>query len=259
MPTRLKTLSIILPLFNEEKFVYSCLKEVIRADSLGLTKELIIINDGSTDRSTSEVHHFLRDFRFRLADKREYIEKYQDTRGRRVIFVNLKGNRGKGYALRQGFRLAKGDIILIQDTDQEYQPTDYPFLLQPFLEGKADVVYGSRFGSTHPHRVLYFWHYLGNKLITTLSNMLTNLNLTDVEVGYKLFRRWVIKEILPHLKSDDFGIEVELTARLARLKAIKVYEVGVSYWGRTYQEGKKINWWDGLKAIWYVFRYNLLG
>lgn len=227
-------LSIIIPVYNEKNTIRDILARVERSDTGGLQKEIVIVDDASTDGTTEVL--------------REYESVYRIVRHPR--------NRGKGAALRTGFMAATGDIVLVQDADLEYNPDDYPKLITPILEGKADAVYGSRFMGGQAHRVLYFWHYLGNKFLTTLSNMFTNLNLTDMETGYKAFRREVIQKIAPKLRSDRFGFEPEVTARLAKAHA-RIYEVGISYEGRTYAEGKKISWKDGVKAIFAIVYFNL--
>ena len=226
-------LSIVMPCYNEigsiEKIVDKSL-----AVNLSIERELIIVDDYSTD-GTSEV----------LAN----LNGIKDVQ---VIFHSR--NRGKGAALRTGFEEATGDIILIQDADLEYEPEEYPKLLKPILEGKADVVYGSRFAGGESHRVLYFWHSLGNKFLTLLSNAFTNLNLTDMEVCYKTFKREVLDNI--ELRENRFGFEPEFTAKIAR-NGFAVYEVGISYYGRTYEEGKKIGWKDGLRACYVIFKYGI--
>jgi glycosyltransferase involved in cell wall biosynthesis len=229
-------LSIIIPVYNEEKTLEEILTRVEKASAGGLQKEVVLVDDFSTDKT------------------REILKRYEG--GHKVIYHDK--NRGKGAALRAGFKAATGDIILIQDADLEYNPDEYPYLLQPILDGKADVVYGSRMMTMSAHRVLFFWHSLGNKLLTLFSNVLTDLTLTDMETCYKVFTKEVLDKILPKLKSNRFGIEPELTARFAKNK-FRIYEVGISYSGRTYQEGKKINWKDGAAAIWHIIRFNLFG
>jgi len=226
-------LSIIIPVYNEASTISEVIKRVKNADSLGLDKEIIVVDDASTDSTK---------------------EKLESETG--IIVEKHWRNKGKGAALRSGFAKASGDIVLIQDADFEYNPNEYPILLKPILEGRADVVFGSRFITGQPHRVLFFYHYLGNLFITFLSNLFTNLNLSDIETGYKAFKKEVIDSILPKLQSNRFGIEVELTARVAKGKW-RIYEVGISYSGRTYEEGKKINWKDGLAAIWHIIRFNI--
>ena len=235
-----KVLSIIIPVYNEEKFILNTLKRVIKADSLGLEKEIIVVDDASTDNSIKRIKEFQKN----------------NAKAKIKLFVQKK-NKGKGSALKTGFSHSTGDIVLVQDADLEYDPVDYPTLVEPFLKNDADVVYGSRFISGKTHRVLYFWHYKVNKFLTTLSNMLTNLNLTDMETGYKVFRGEIIRKIAPQLESERFGFEPEVTARISKIKNIKIYEVGISYSGRTYEEGKKIGWKDGIRAIWEIFKYNI--
>ena len=229
----MKKLSIIIPVYNEKETILEILKRVENID-LSLEKEIIIIDDGSID-GTKDILKKLKN-------------KY------RIIFKEK--NQGKGSAIKQGFLKATGDIIIIQDADLEYDPNDYGKIIRPILENKADIVYGSRLLSSDYHRVLYFWHSLGNKFLTLFSNALTDLNLSDMETGYKAFRKEVIDSFKNKLQSNRFGIEPEMTARVAKGKW-KIYEVGISYSGRTYEEGKKINWKDGIAAIWHIIKFNL--
>jgi glycosyltransferase involved in cell wall biosynthesis len=224
-------LSVVIPVYNERPTIDQLLR---RVQAVPIPKEVLVVDDGSTDGT------------------REYLAGLPPQENFRVFFHPM--NLGKGAALRTAFNQAKGQVVLIQDADLEYDPAEYPRLIQPIVEGVADVVYGSRFASDGPHRVLYFWHYVANKCITTLSNMLTDLNLTDVETCYKAFRREVIHQIAPTLKERGFGIELELTAKVARRRC-RIYEVGISYFGRTYQEGKKIGLRDALHALWCILRY----
>lgn len=231
-------ISIVIPVYNEEKTLEKIVSAVENADVLNLEKEIVLVDDGSQDES------------------RDILKKYEDSH--KVLYHQK--NRGKSAALKTGFDKATGDIILIQDADLEYDPDEYAEIIKPILDGKADVVFSSRFISNKPHRVLYFWHYVGNRIITTLSNIFTNLNLTDIESGYKVFTCGILNQIKPNLKSKRFGIDPELVAkaaRLARKNKCRIFEVGISYSGRTYAEGKKIGWIDGIEAIWCIIRYNL--
>lgn len=255
-----KVLSIIIPSYNEEQFIINTLNKVIRSNSCGLKKEIIIIDDASTDSTVSKIKNQI--LKIKNKSKKSKLKKYKDeivllTRKYSVRLIMKSINHGKGSALQRGFLAATGDIVLVQDADLEYDPEEYPILLDPFINHDADVVYGSRFVSYRPHRVLYFWHFLANILLTTMSNMFTNLNLTDMETGFKVFRGDIIRSLAPQLKSKRFGFEPEITAKLAKIKSIKIYEVGISYWGRTYEEGKKIGWKDGLRAIWEIIKYNV--
>lgn len=237
----MKTITIVIPVYNEEKFIQSAIQKVLASDTPGLKKEIIIVDDGSTDKTRAKI--------------REEIKK--NKKGL-IALVEKKKNEGKSSAVKIGLLKSKGDIVLIQDADLEYNPQDYPILLSPFMEQDADVVYGSRFISNRPHRILYFWHSVINMFLTTLSNMLTNLNLTDMETGYKAFKGDLIRSISSRLESKRFGFEPEITARISKVKGIRIYEVGISYQGRTYEEGKKINWKDGVMAMWEIIKYNLI-
>jgi len=232
-------LSIVVPVYNEEKTINSIL-DLVEDELEKLTcidgYELVVIDDCSSDSSKDVLEK-------RIRQKKNYT------------LLSHKVNSGKGAAIRTGIGVTTGDIVLIQDADLEYDPKDYATLLHPFVEGKADVVYGSRFKG-EVSRVLYFWHYMGNRFLTFLSNMFTNLNLTDMETCYKAFRGDIIRNMT--LTSDRFGIEPEMTAKIAKIKGVRIYEVPISYFGRTYEEGKKINWKDGVSAIWCIFRFNLL-
>lgn len=233
-------LSIIVPAYNEEKTILQILN-ILNGLSLpnSLKKELLIVDDCSKDNTLKLIQGFLN-------ENAELNAK---------VF-SFEKNQGKGAALHKGIEMATGDFIIIQDADLEYDPKEYALLLKPMLEGQADVVYGSRFMGGNPHRILFFWHTIGNKFLTFLSNMFTNLNLTDMETCYKLFRAEIVKGL--DLKEKRFGFEPEVTAKISRIKKIRIYEVGISYYGRTYEEGKKINWKDGMWALWCIFKYNLL-
>jgi glycosyltransferase involved in cell wall biosynthesis len=240
----MKTISIVIPVYNEEKFISQTLDTVCNADTLSFQKQIIVVDDGSKDETKRNIEKFIK-----LA-----TNKYPTIKIRTLY---KKVNQGKGAAVRDGFLLTTGDIVLIQDADLEYSPEDITLLLEPFIKNNADVVYGSRFISNRPHRVLYFWHYQINKFLTTLSNMLTNFNLTDMETGYKAFKGELIRTISPQLESNRFGFEPEITARIAKVKDLKIYEVGISYSGRTYSEGKKIGWKDGVRALFEIIKYNI--
>jgi len=244
---RFKSISIIIPVYNEEKYIEKVIKKAIAADSSGLKKEIIVVDDGSTDDTTKI-----------LKNIEKKIQRKSASRSASIRFYYKNMNQGKGAALKVGFLKSTGDLVLVQDSDLEYDPNNYFKLLEPFLNYEADVVYGSRFISDRPHRVLYFWHFVGNFILTTLSNMFTNLNLTDIETGFKVFNGNLIRKIAPNLQSKRFGFEPEITARIAKIKKLKIYEVGISYYGRTYEEGKKIDWKDGLKAVWEIVKYNFL-
>jgi len=235
----MQTLSIIIPAFNEEKTLHLILDKVLAVKLIrDIQKEIVLVDDCSSDGTKEKIVQY-------IASRPE----------QKFIFFSQPKNSGKGSAIHKGIELASGDFILIQDADLEYDPEEYNILLKPVLDEFADVVYGSRFMGGNPHRILFYWHSVGNKFLTMLSNMFTNLNLTDMETCYKLFRSDVIKKI--PLKEKRFGFEPEVTAKIAKVPNIRIYEVGISYYGRTYAEGKKINWRDGFRALWCILKYNL--
>lgn len=227
-------LTIVIPIYNELSTIEELVANV--QQSPVDPKEIILVDDFSTDGT------------------RELIREKLESQVAKVVYQPR--NFGKGYALKTGFQHATGDIVLIQDADLEYDPAQYPALIEPILLDRADVVYGSRFQGGGPHRVVYFWHYVGNRLLTLMSNMFTNINLTDMETCYKVFRREIIHSI--DIKENRFGFEPEITAKIAK-KQVRIYEMGITYYGRTYSEGKKIGWKDGMKAIWCILKYNLFG
>ncbi len=232
-------LSIVIPAYNEGNTIHEILNKIKEVELINkLEKEVVIVNDCSTDNTEEAIQ--------------EYIFNNKDLK---ISYFKHSINKGKGAALHTGIKVAIGDYIVIQDADLEYDPMEFNLLLRPVIEGFADVVYGSRFIGGNPHRILFFWHTLGNNLLTFLSNMLTNLNLTDMETCYKLFKADIIKSI--DLKENRFGFEPEVTAKISRVKKIRIYEVGISYYGRTYDEGKKINWKDGFRAIYCILKYNI--
>ena len=235
----MKKLSIIIPAYNEAATIHLILNKIKEVTLLNdLDKEIILVNDCSTDTTEERISAYI------VANPEMGIN-----------YVKHQKNKGKGAALRTGIQNATGDIIVIQDADLEYDPEEYNILLKPMLGGHADVVYGSRFMGGNAHRILFFWHTIGNHFLTFTSNMFTNLNLTDMETCYKMFRSDIIKNI--HLRENRFGFEPEVTAKISRIKGIRIYEVGISYYGRTYAEGKKINWKDGFRALYCIMKYGL--
>lgn len=234
-----KTLSIIIPAFNEENTIEKILNKISDVALVqGVIKEMVVVNDCSQDNTEKII--------------KDYINQHPD---KRISLINHEVNKGKGAALHTGFNHATGDYVIVQDADLEYDPQEFNLLLQPMLDDFADVVYGSRFIGGNPHRILFFWHSIGNKFLTFLSNAFTNLNLTDMETCYKMWKTETIKSL--NLKETRFGFEPEVTAKVSRIPGIRIYEVGISYYGRTYAEGKKINWKDGVRAIYCILKYNI--
>ncbi len=234
----MKKLSVVIPVYNEETSIEEIVRKVESVD-VGLELELILVDDCSTDGSRGVLD-----------------DLHAENPERKLVCHEV--NQGKGAALRSGFEVATGDIVLIQDADLEYDPKDYPRLLSPILDGHADVVYGSRFLGGGPHRVVYFWHSLGNRFLTLLSNMMTDINLTDMEVCYKVFRKEVLDAVRIEIEEDRFGFEPEITAKVSRAKNWRIYEVPISYYGRSYADGKKITWRDGVRALWCILKYRFV-
>jgi glycosyltransferase involved in cell wall biosynthesis len=233
----IKKLSILIPAYNEGPTIHLLLEKVIAVHLLNdIKKEIIIVNDCSTDDTIERINDFM-----------------SDNQGIDIKLFSQEKNQGKGAAINRAIKECTGDYLIFQDADLEYDPEEYNLLIKPILKDNADVVYGSRFMGHHPHRILFFWHSLGNKFLTTCSNIMTNLNLTDMETCYKLIRTSIAKKLV--IKENRFGIEPEITAKLAKISRIKIYEVGISYYGRTYDEGKKIGWKDGFRALYCIIKY----
>lgn len=240
MNHQIKRLSIVIPVYNEEKTVHLILDKIKDTVLLSeLDKQIIIVNDCSTDNTREAIQLYI--------SNNEQLD---------MIYLEHNINLGKGAALHTGIAKATGEILVIQDADLEYDPEEYNVLLKPILQGHADVVYGSRFIGSNPHRILFFWHSIGNKFLTFLSNMMTNLNLTDMETCYKMFRTEIVQSLT--LQEKRFGFEPEVTSKIARIPKIRIYEVGISYYGRTFAEGKKINWKDGFRAIYCIIKYRFI-
>lgn len=232
-------LSVIIPAYNEAATIHLILNKILAVTLINdIQKEIIIVNDCSTDKTEAVIN--------------EFINNNKDCN---IVLHNQEYNQGKGAALHKGISLATGEYLVIQDADLEYDPQEYNILLKPVIDGFADVVYGSRFVDGKPHRILFFWHTIGNNFLTFLSNIFTNLNLSDMETCYKLFKTNIIQNI--KLKEKRFGFEPEVTAKISRVPKIRIYEVGISYYGRTYEEGKKIGWKDGFRALWCILKYNI--
>lgn len=232
-------LSVIIPAYNEAATIHLILNKVLAVTLINdIQKEIIIVNDCSTDKTEAVIKEFI-----------------SNNPGCNIVLYNQEYNQGKGAALHKGISLATGGYLVIQDADLEYDPQEYNILLKPVIDGFADVVYGSRFVDGKPHRILFFWHTIGNNFLTFLSNIFTNLNLSDMETCYKLFKTNIIQNI--KLREKRFGFEPEVTAKISRVPKIRIYEVGISYYGRTYEEGKKIGWKDGFRALWCILKYNL--
>jgi glycosyltransferase involved in cell wall biosynthesis len=234
-----KTLSIIIPAFNEQNTIESILKKIKNVKLIeNVEKEIIIVDDFSSDNTANVINHYL--------SKNPTLT---------ITTLRHEKNKGKGASIHAGIKIANGDFIIIQDADVEYNPDEYNLLLEPMVSGLADVVYGSRFVGGKPHRVLFFFHTIGNKFLTFLSNLFTGINITDMETCYKLFKKEIIKSLV--LNEKRFGFEPEVTAKISKIKNIRIYEVGISYYGRTYEEGKKIGWKDGVRAIYCILKYNI--
>lgn len=234
----MKKLTVVIPAYNEEKTIQTVLEAVLAVKLANWTKEIIVVNDHSKDHTREKMQEFLKTHK-------------------NIMYLEHAKNQGKGAALKTGIEKSTGDYLIVQDADLEYNPEEIPLLLEPVEKSGADVVYGSRFITDKPHRVLYYWHSLANQFLTTYSNMLSNLNITDMETGYKLFRGELIRRLGKKLESKRFGFEPEITAKISKENNIKIYEVGISYTGRTYQEGKHIGWKDAVRAFWEVTKYNL--